>query len=51
MSLYVRISPTLKAWLQDYADRQDAAMNEIVTAAVEEYLEQNDPQELRPQGK
>ena len=51
VSLYLRISPQLKAWLQDYAARQDVAMNEIVVAAVKEYLEQNDPQELRPQGK
>jgi len=51
VSLYLRISPQLKARLQDYAARQDIAMNEIVVAAVEEYLEQNDPQELRPQGK
>ena len=51
VSLYLRISPTLKAWLQDYADRQDVSMNDVVHAAVEEYLEQNDPQGLRPRGK
>jgi predicted HicB family RNase H-like nuclease len=51
VSLYLRISPQLKARLQDYAARQDVAMNEIVVAAVEEYLEQNDPQAMRPRGK
>jgi predicted HicB family RNase H-like nuclease len=51
VSLYLRISPALKARLQDYAARQDVAMNEIVVAAVEEYLEQHDPQAMRPRGK
>lgn len=51
VSLYLRISPQLKARLQDYAARQDVAMNEIVVAAVEEYLKENDPQDMRPRGK
>ena len=51
VSLYLRVSPQLKARLQDYAARQDVAMNEIVVAAVEEYLTENDPQDMRPRGK
>ena len=51
MSLYLRISPALKAWLQDYADRQDVSMNDIVAVAVEEYLQKHDPQAMRPRGK
>ena len=51
VSLYLRISPSLKAWLQDYADRQDVSMNDVVHAAIEEYLQQNDPQAMRPRGK
>jgi predicted HicB family RNase H-like nuclease len=51
VSLYLRLSPQLKARLQDYAARQDVAMNEIVVAAVEEYLKENDPQAMRPRGK
>ena len=51
VSLYLRISPSLKAWLQDYADRQDVSMNDVVAIAVEEYLQKNDPQAMRPRGK
>ena len=51
VSLYLRVSPQLKAWLQDYAARRDAAMNEIVIAAVEEYLQKNDPLGRSPWGK
>ena len=51
VSLYLRVSPQLKARLQDYAARRDVAMNEIVIAAVEEYLKENDPQDMRPRGK
>ncbi len=51
VSLYLRVSPQLKTRLQDYAARRDVAMNEIVIAAVEEYLQKNDPQAMRPRGK
>ena len=51
MSLYLRISPALKAWLQDYAARQDVSMNDIVAVAVDEYLQKHDPQAMRPRGK
>ena len=51
VSLYLRISPALKAWLQDYAGRLDVSMNDCVVAALEEHLEKHDPQGLRPRGK
>ena len=49
--LYVRLSPTLKARLQNYAARQDVSMNDLVSAIVFEYLEEHDPQEMKPRGK
>lgn len=39
VSLYLRISPALKAWLQDYADSQDTPLNTVATKALEFYLE------------
>jgi predicted transcriptional regulator len=49
--IYVRVPVSLKAWLQDYAARIDSNQKQIVVDALEEYLQKNDPQELRPQGK
>jgi len=49
--LYIRIPYSVKLWLQDYANRLDVTMKDVVLHALEEYQERHDPPELRPRGK
>ncbi len=51
VSLYLRMSPAVKAQLQEYAVRNDMTMNDAATLAILDFLATNDPQELRPRGK
>ena len=51
VSLTLRVPPKLKARLQDYADRHGVSMTDCVFASIEEHLQANDPQGLRPRGK
>ena len=49
--IYVRVPVSLKAWLQDYADRNDTNQKAVVLSALEEYRKKHDPQAMRPRGK
>lgn len=42
---------SLKTRLRDYARRQDLSMKEVVVMALLNYLEEHDPQEMKPRGK
>ncbi len=51
VSLYIRIPPALKHRLQEYADRNDVSMNDVVIVAVGDLLDAHDPPEMKPRGK